>query len=82
MYDNEQLMLRGLERKEIQCGDVVIIRYEGPTGGPGLPEMLTPTRYEDHIEISGHNIFGTQLTLLMILLPLSFSQCNNGGWTW
>ena len=43
MYDNEQAMLRGLENKEIKCGDVVIIRYEGPTGGPGLPEMLTPT---------------------------------------
>ncbi len=51
MYDNEQLMLRGLEQKEIQCGDVVIIRYEGPTGGPGLPEMLTPTRYEDNVEL-------------------------------
>eukprot|EP00568_Trieres_chinensis_P002518 CAMPEP_0183301576 /NCGR_PEP_ID=MMETSP0160_2-20130417/7642_1 /TAXON_ID=2839 ORGANISM="Odontella Sinensis, Strain Grunow 1884" /NCGR_SAMPLE_ID=MMETSP0160_2 /ASSEMBLY_ACC=CAM_ASM_000250 /LENGTH=608 /DNA_ID=CAMNT_0025464219 /DNA_START=1 /DNA_END=1827 /DNA_ORIENTATION=+ len=43
VYDNEQLMLRGLENKEIKCGDVVIIRYEGPKGGPGLPEMLTPT---------------------------------------
>lgn len=43
VYDSEQLMLRGLEAKEIKCGDVVIIRYEGPTGGPGLPEMLTPT---------------------------------------
>jgi len=43
VYDNEQLMLRGIENKEIKCGDVVIIRYEGPTGGPGLPEMLTPT---------------------------------------
>jgi len=36
-------MLRGLEAKEIKAGDVVIIRYEGPKGGPGLPEMLTPT---------------------------------------
>ena len=36
-------MMRGLENKEIKCGDVVIIRYEGPKGGPGLPEMLTPT---------------------------------------
>lgn len=43
VYDNEQLMMRGLENKEIQAGDVVIIRYEGPKGGPGLPEMLTPT---------------------------------------
>ena len=36
-------MMTGLENKEIKCGDVVIIRYEGPKGGPGLPEMLTPT---------------------------------------
>jgi len=43
VYDNEQAMMRGLENKEIKCGDVVIIRYEGPQGGPGLPEMLTPT---------------------------------------
>jgi len=43
VYDNEPAMMRGLENKEIQPGDVVIIRYEGPKGGPGLPEMLTPT---------------------------------------
>lgn len=43
VYDNEQSMMRGLENKEIKPGDVVIIRYEGPKGGPGLPEMLTPT---------------------------------------
>jgi len=43
VYDNEPSMMRGLENKEIKPGDVVIIRYEGPKGGPGLPEMLTPT---------------------------------------
>lgn len=43
VYDSEPLMMQGLENKEIKCGDVVIIRYEGPKGGPGLPEMLTPT---------------------------------------
>lgn len=43
VYDNEQAMMRGLENKEIKAGEVVIIRYEGPKGGPGLPEMLTPT---------------------------------------
>ncbi|GIX04115.1 MAG: dihydroxy-acid dehydratase [Planctomycetaceae bacterium] len=42
-YDSEEDMLRGLERGEIRKGDVVIIRYEGPKGGPGMPEMLTPT---------------------------------------
>ena len=36
-------MLHALEQKEIDKGDVVIIRYEGPKGGPGMPEMLTPT---------------------------------------
>jgi dihydroxy-acid dehydratase len=36
-------MLASLERKGITKGDVVIIRYEGPKGGPGMPEMLTPT---------------------------------------
>ena len=36
-------MLHALERKEIGKGDVIVIRYEGPKGGPGMPEMLTPT---------------------------------------
>lgn len=42
-FDSEELMLEALERKQIQKGDVIIIRYEGPKGGPGMPEMLTPT---------------------------------------
>jgi dihydroxy-acid dehydratase len=43
VYDAEEDMLHALERKEIQKGDVIVIRYEGPKGGPGMPEMLTPT---------------------------------------
>jgi dihydroxy-acid dehydratase len=43
VYDSEELMLAALERQEIQKGDVIVIRYEGPKGGPGMPEMLTPT---------------------------------------
>ena len=43
VFDCEEDMLAGLERGEIQKGDVVVIRYEGPKGGPGMPEMLTPT---------------------------------------
>ncbi|HVA45242.1 MAG TPA: dihydroxy-acid dehydratase [Pirellulales bacterium] len=43
VFDSEEEMLAALERKEIKKGDVVIIRYEGPKGGPGMPEMLTPT---------------------------------------
>ena len=43
VFDSEEDMLAGLEQKKIKPGDVVIIRYEGPKGGPGMPEMLTPT---------------------------------------
>jgi len=43
VYDSEEAMLAGLEKKEITKGHVVVIRYEGPKGGPGMPEMLTPT---------------------------------------
>lgn len=42
-FDGEEAMLRALEQGKIQKGDVIIIRYEGPKGGPGMPEMLTPT---------------------------------------
>ena len=43
VYDCEEDMLSALEEKKIGKGDVVVIRYEGPKGGPGMPEMLTPT---------------------------------------
>ncbi len=42
-FDSEEDMLHALEQDKITKGDVVVIRYEGPTGGPGMPEMLTPT---------------------------------------
>jgi dihydroxy-acid dehydratase len=43
VFDSEEEMLAATERGEILAGQVVIIRYEGPKGGPGMPEMLTPT---------------------------------------
>ena len=43
VFDSEELMLKALEEGKIQKGDVAVIRYEGPKGGPGMPEMLTPT---------------------------------------
>ncbi|MFN7985389.1 MAG: dihydroxy-acid dehydratase [Vicinamibacterales bacterium] len=43
VYDSEEDMLHGLEQGQISKGDVIVIRYEGPKGGPGMPEMLTPT---------------------------------------
>ena len=43
VFDSEEDMLAALEQNKIQKGDVVVIRFEGPKGGPGMPEMLTPT---------------------------------------
>ena len=43
VYDSEEDMLAALEQGKIEKGDAVVIRYEGPKGGPGMPEMLTPT---------------------------------------
>ncbi|MDA0999502.1 MAG: dihydroxy-acid dehydratase [bacterium] len=43
VYDTEEETLKGLERGEIRKGDVIVIRYEGPKGGPGMRELLTVT---------------------------------------
>ena len=43
VFDGEEAMLTALEQGDIKKGNVIIIRYEGPKGGPGMPEMLTPT---------------------------------------
>lgn len=43
VFDDEFLANAGIGRGEVQKGDVVVIRYEGPKGGPGMPEMLKPT---------------------------------------
>jgi dihydroxy-acid dehydratase len=43
VYDCEEDMIEAVSKFEITEGSVVVIRYEGPTGGPGMPEMLTPT---------------------------------------
>ena len=43
VFDTEKDCFRAVKAKEIEPGDVVIIRYEGPAGGPGMPEMLQVT---------------------------------------
>ena len=43
VFDSEELMVKALEEGRIAKGEVLVIRYEGPKGGPGMPEMLTPT---------------------------------------
>lgn len=43
VFDGEKELIKGIEDKKIKPGDVVVIRYVGPKGGPGMPEMLKPT---------------------------------------
>jgi len=43
VFDGEQALTAGIQSGRIQKGDVVVIRYVGPKGGPGMPEMLKPT---------------------------------------
>jgi dihydroxy-acid dehydratase len=43
VFDSEEETLSAIEQKKIQAGDVVVIRYEGPQGGPGMREMLSVT---------------------------------------
>jgi dihydroxy-acid dehydratase len=43
VYDSEELAMAAIIGRQIEAGDVVVIRYEGPKGGPGMREMLAPT---------------------------------------
>ncbi len=43
VFDSEDEMICALEKNQIYKGDVIVIRYVGPKGGPGMPEMLKPT---------------------------------------
>ncbi len=43
VFDSERDVIEAILGKRIVVGDVIVIRYEGPKGGPGMPEMLTPT---------------------------------------
>lgn len=43
VFDSEEEAIQGIFGGKIEAGDVVVIRYEGPSGGPGMREMLSPT---------------------------------------
>lgn len=45
VYESQDDACEGILKREVKAGEVVIIRYEGPKGGPGMQEMLYPTSY-------------------------------------
>ena len=52
VYESQDDSVEGILNNEVKAGDVVVIRYEGPKGGPGMQEMLYPTSYLKLKEIS------------------------------
>ena len=56
MFDEEQAAFQAVQRQEIKSGDIVVIRYEGPKGGPGMREMLAVTS-----AIVGQGLFNQHL---------------------
>lgn len=53
VFEDEVCFVKSVHEKIIQPGDVVVIRYQGPKGGPGMPEMLIPTATIAYSELSG-----------------------------
>lgn len=45
IFDSQEEACQGILNNKVKAGDVVVIRYEGPKGGPGMQEMLSPTSY-------------------------------------
>ncbi|NUN94248.1 MAG: dihydroxy-acid dehydratase [Verrucomicrobiae bacterium] len=58
VFDSQDACLAALAKREVKPGHVVVIRYEGPRGGPGMPEMLAPTS-----QIKGQGL-GKQVALI------------------
>ncbi len=45
IFESQDSAVKGILSKDVKAGDVVVVRYEGPRGGPGMQEMLYPTSY-------------------------------------
>ena len=54
IYESEESAAHGILNGQVRKGDVVVIRYEGPKGGPGMQEMLTPTAVLAGQGLDGH----------------------------
>eukprot|EP00913_Durusdinium_trenchii_P032923 g30820.t1 len=71
IFDGEEAMVKGLEQGKISKGDFIVIRHEGPKGGPGMREMLTPTMLGvlwEQIGLGGSAIMGAGLGKYVALM--------------
>ena len=54
VFDSQEDAVNGILGSDVQKGDVIVIRYEGPKGGPGMQEMLYPTSYLKSMQLDKH----------------------------
>ena len=54
VFDSQEDAVNGILGDEVQKGDVIVIRFEGPKGGPGMQEMLYPTSYLKSMQLDKH----------------------------
>jgi len=54
VFDSEEEATRAIMENQIRKGDVIVVRYEGPMGGPGMREMLTPTSAIAGMKLDAH----------------------------
>jgi dihydroxy-acid dehydratase len=54
VFDSQEDAVNGILGAEVQKGDVIVIRFEGPKGGPGMQEMLYPTSYLKSMQLDKH----------------------------
>nr|WP_320022602.1 dihydroxy-acid dehydratase [uncultured Draconibacterium sp.] len=54
VFDSQEDAVNGILGNDVQKGDVIVIRFEGPKGGPGMQEMLYPTSYLKSMQLDKH----------------------------
>src|SRR3546814_3779999 len=65
VYESQDAAVAGILTGQVEAGDVVVIRYEGPKGGPGMQEMLYPTSYLTSKELGRSEEHTSELQSLM-----------------
>ena len=82
IYESEEAAAQGILKGEVQKGEVVVIRYEGPKGGPGMQEMLTPTAMLAGQGLDGHVALITDGRFSGVSRGACVGHISRGGGGW
>lgn len=70
VFNSEQDLILAIKEQKIERGDIIVVRYEGPKGGPGMREMFTPLKLLDGYDLAEH---------VYLITDGRFSGSNRGG---